>query len=127
MTDIPGLLKTIYLGDRACKSVKINGWTSSVAIEVDCISRVRGAEWSFYTDEDLEGGFLVFEGVSSIEFQPPGLMPNDYFGDFRAEPSSLPGRWRVIFEISSIQGGCVEIAIDAAGMHLQDSTGAKVS
>ena len=127
MPDIPNLLKTIYLGDRACKSIKIDGRASTVAVEVDCISRVRGSTWDYYNDENIEGGFLVFEGVASIEFQPPGLIPDDYFGDFRAEASPVPGRWKVILEVGNRHGGGVEISIDTGGMHLRDADGTQVS
>lgn len=126
MSDIPDLLKTIYLGDRACKSIKVDGWNDTVVVEVDCISRVRGAQWDYYNDENLDDGLLVFEDVRSIEFQPPGLIPDDLFGDFRAEPSSVPGRWKIALEIGSSKGGAVEITIDAASMHLRNAAGARV-
>lgn len=126
MTNIPAILETIYLGDRAGKSIRIDGWNSTVALELNCISRVRGPSWNFYTAEDIEGGFLVFKGVDSIAFDPPGLVPDDYFGNFRAEPSSRPGRWKVILEVGSSRGGGVEITIDAEEMCLQDSAGVEV-
>lgn len=121
MSNIPELLKTIYLGDRACKSIKIDCWNATVAMEIDCISRVRGTRWDYYNAENLEGGFLVFEEVDAIAFQPPGLIPNDFFGNFWAEPTSVAGRWKVTFEV-----GLVEITIGAASMHLQDAAGAQV-
>ena len=126
MFDIPALLKTIYLGDRACKSIRIDGWNDVVMVEVNCISRVRGERWDYYNEENLDGGFLVFEDVASIEFQPPGLIPDDFFGHFRAEPSSVPGRWAIVLEIGTSKGGSVEITIDAASMHLRDAAGTRV-
>ncbi|MCZ4092571.1 MULTISPECIES: DUF6258 family protein [Sinorhizobium] len=74
-------LNTIYLGDRACKTIMLDGWKKEVKIQVDAISRVRGETWDFYTAEDIEDGFLVFEGVDYISFDPPGIIPNDDFGD----------------------------------------------
>src|SRR5260370_11417121 len=80
-------LNTIYLGDRGCKSVLIDGWQDRVLIQVTSISRIRSAsgQWEFYTDEDIENGLLVFKGVHSIEFQPPGLVPNDSINSLDVE------------------------------------------
>ena len=63
-------IKTIYLGDRACKGVVIDGWNSLVKIHIDNISRIRSlsGNWELYTDEDIENGFIVFEFVESIRF-----------------------------------------------------------
>ncbi len=35
-------LKTVYLGDRACKAVVIDGWRNEIKFNIDCVSRVRG-------------------------------------------------------------------------------------
>jgi hypothetical protein len=74
-------LNSIYLGDRACKAILLDGWKKEVKIQIDAISRVRGETWDFYSAEDVVDGFLVFEGVDHISFDPPGNMPNDDFGD----------------------------------------------
>ncbi|MGE6786311.1 DUF6258 family protein [Ensifer adhaerens] len=74
-------LKTIYLGDRACKGLVLDGWNEEVKIHIDAISRVRGDAWNFHTAEDVDDGFLVFEGVDHISFDPPGRMPNDEIGN----------------------------------------------
>ena len=80
-------IKTIYLGDRACKGVVLDGWNSLVKIHVDNISRIRSlsGNWEFYTDEDIENGFIVFEFVESIRFTPPGLIPNDAINYLQVE------------------------------------------
>ena len=78
---ISQFLKTIYLGDRACKSITVNGWNSEVKIQINCISRIRSENWDFYDAEDLPDGFLVFEGVHKIEFDPTGHLPNDLIND----------------------------------------------
>ena len=39
--DVSAFLKTIYLGDRACKAITLDGWNRSIKIEIDCISRIR--------------------------------------------------------------------------------------
>ncbi|MGE6783708.1 DUF6258 family protein [Ensifer adhaerens] len=74
-------LTSIYLGDRACKAIVLDGWKDEVKIQIDSISRVRGEHWDYYTDEDVDDGFLVFEGVDHVSFDPPGLIPNDVIGE----------------------------------------------
>jgi hypothetical protein len=34
-------LVTIYLGDRGCKGISIDGWNRQVSIQIDEISRIR--------------------------------------------------------------------------------------
>ena len=65
-------LKTIYLGDRACKSVTIGGWGNRIVIQVDEISRVRdpSGQWNYYNDENIANGLLVFSEVRFLLFEP---------------------------------------------------------
>lgn len=123
--DVPAFLKTIYLGDRACKSILIDAWSSQVKIQVTCISRVRGPTWDFYTAEDIYDGYLVFEEVNSIAFSPSGVIPNDLINDIRAEPSSSSNaRYLITISIGSVdKTGAytdVEICIEANAMSLED-------
>ncbi len=119
-------LKTIYLGDRACKSITIDGWNSLVLIQVDEISRIRSAsgQWDYYNDENIVDGLLVFSRVKSIHFDPTGPIPNDYINDLEAE--FLPdGNYCFRLSISSGNGenpGTTEIIISivAQGLHLED-------
>jgi hypothetical protein len=119
------LVKTIYLGDRACKSITINGWDERVVIQVDEISRVRSASgnWDYYNDENITDGLLVFSEVKSILFTPPGPIPNDYINDLRAEP--LPDAYyRFTFSVCSANESSesteVLVTIDAKRLHLED-------
>jgi len=81
-------LKTVYLGDRACKSILIDGWNERVELKVDSISRVRSesGNWEFYTDEDIDEGRIVFSSVKSITFSPCGLIPNDLINSYEVNP-----------------------------------------
>lgn len=76
---ISAFLRTLYLGDRACKSITIDGWTSTVRVQIDCVSRVRDPSgvWNFYTDEDIRDAVLVFADVVTIELRGDGHLPND--------------------------------------------------
>jgi hypothetical protein len=76
---ISEFLSTLYVGDRACKSIMMDGWTSTVRVQIDCVSRVRDPSgiWNFYTDEDIRDAVLVFADVLTIELRGDGHMPND--------------------------------------------------
>jgi hypothetical protein len=77
--NVQNFIRTLYLGDRACKAIIIDGWSNTVRLQVDCISRVRSASgtWDYYTDEDVTDGILVFEDVDRVELRNAGHMPND--------------------------------------------------
>lgn len=91
-------LKSIYLGDRACKAIVLDGWNDEVKILIDSISCLRSGTWNY--DENVRDGFLVFEGVDHISFDPPGRIPNDEFGDI--EFIGYEGdRFTVVIDIGS--------------------------
>jgi hypothetical protein len=73
-------LDTIYLGDRACKKVLIDGWNNRCGIQVDSISRLEKGttQWNYYTGEDVDNGWLVFHGLKSVSIAPDGPVPNDF-------------------------------------------------
>lgn len=117
-------LKTIYVGDRGCKSILIDGWNSEVKLQATCISRVRTRNWNYYTDEDLVDGILVFEGVRSIEFDPTGCIPNDLINDVRVELLDDQAKYLFVVSVDSVDGTGdrqeVEIRIKADSIALED-------
>jgi hypothetical protein len=76
---ISEFLRTLYLGDRACKAITLDGWGPAVRVQIDCVSRVRdpSGNWNFYVDEDINDAVLVFADVLSVELRGGGHMPND--------------------------------------------------
>lgn len=125
-------MKTIYLGDRACKKIILDGWNNFVKIQIDCISRIRDAsgQWKFYNAEDIMDGYIVLSEVGFFVMDPPGLIPNDQI-EVEVEPvqeesTSLgdPMYW-FIFYVG--HGGrdptkyqTVTIKIKAGSVHLED-------
>jgi len=127
--NVESFLKTIYLGDRGCKSILIDCWNKVVKLQVDCISRVRAETWNYYDAEDVEDGWIVFEGVQSCSFDPSGPLPNDFFERIEFEPlGEERSQGRFLIEVGSISGtnahnitGClVKITIVANSVHLED-------
>lgn len=132
--DVVAFIKSIYLGDRGCKSLLIDGWSEEVKIQVDCISRVRSATWNYYTDEDLTDGFLVFEGVKSIDIKPGGAIPNDLINEIRAQPlTGEQAKYLIVLSIDSVDTKAnrteVEISIRADSMALEacDKPGERIT
>jgi hypothetical protein len=124
--NITDFFKTIYVGDRGCKSIIIGGWNSEVKIQVSCISRVRSASWDFYTDEDLIDGYLVFEKVESINFSPEGLLPNDTINDIQiVSITKNSEKCRISISIDSVNHDGsrseVHVFIVASSAALEDS------
>ena len=127
-------LKTIYLGDRACKSILIDCWGERVLIQVNEISRIRSAsgKWEYYNKENIVDGFLVFTGIDSIKFSPQGVIPNDLIISLKVEPVGIKINEekrikKYKFEISISSGdkykiGYNEVLIEiiADGIHLED-------
>ena len=84
---VQNFLKTIYLGDRFCTKIVIDGLNNQFELHVNQISRIRSAsgEWNFYANEDIKNGILVIAGVTKIVFDESGLIPNDQIYDVRAD------------------------------------------
>lgn len=128
------LLQTLYIGDRGCKSIVLDGWNKRVLVQVTVISRIRSTsgDWEFYTDEDIEDGYIVFTGVESVAFTPPGPVPNDFINSIEliqsaasCEEESGEGKL-FLFELSidsvNDAGDSHEVIlrVRSAGIHLED-------
>lgn len=128
-------LRTVYVGDRACKALRIESWNNEVVIEVTCISRVRSTsgDWEYYSEWDIPNGRIVFTGVESISFQPAGPLPNDFINYIVAKPASnsrARSLWTFEASISSVADDAttteVIVVILAEDVHLEDPNRAGV-
>jgi hypothetical protein len=106
-------LNTIYYGDRACKSICIDCWKSEIKVQLTSISRIRlGDVWNFYNAEDLDDGFIVFEGVQSITIEPTGLIPGDLVISIEASLiTDNPPRYLFVLGIGAVDNPTVEVRI----------------
>ncbi|MGE0331391.1 MAG: DUF6258 family protein [Ramlibacter sp.] len=122
---IKEFLETIYIGDRGCMSILIDGWNSEVKMQVTCISRVRASTWDFYTEEDLPNGFIVFEEVKSVSITPSEAMPNDAINEIWVEAMEPDGVCVVAISVDAVDESDshteVEIRIRARSMALEDA------
>jgi hypothetical protein len=118
-------LKTVYLGDRACKGYIVDIWERRFSLVVDSISRIRSPSgiWDFDTSEDISDGCLVFENITSLAFTPSGSIPNDYILGISVEPSQDSYIFQVSVASTSSEDSTscvVEISLHATGVYLQD-------
>lgn len=114
-------ISSIYLGDRACKAFLLDCEKSELKVLVDCISRVRGEAWNYYDAEDIENGYLVFEGVKELRFQPSGPVPNDLINELSI--TSAPGvgggqNFRLRIDSVDDEGDRIEVIIDIQAVSL---------
>ena len=124
-------MRTVYLGDRGCKSILIDGAASETKIQINVISRVRSETWDFYSAEDLIDGRLVFEGVSSVSFEPPGPVPNGLIDVLSVEcPSEDSSDFRFVFVTESVDqtGEATRVVIEilARSVALEDAKGRRI-
>ncbi|MCM3175868.1 MULTISPECIES: DUF6258 family protein [Paenibacillus] len=115
-------IQTIYLGDRGCKQIIMDGWNSEVRIQVTTVSRVRTTTWNYYSDEDIINGHIVFSNVESIRMEPSGYIPNDSITELKVEELGN-GMFLFTFSAYSAKGqDSIEVitSIVASGIHLED-------
>lgn len=118
-------VRSLYLGDRACKSITIDGWNAAVRLQVDVISRVRSpsGEWSHYTAEDVADGSIVFEGVTFLELNNASRIPNELINSVQATAASGE-EVAVTVSIDSVAGdaSCHEtfLSLRCRTVHIED-------
>ena len=93
-------LKTIYLGDRGVTGISMDSVRKTVKIHIDCISRVRGENWNYYTDEDLENASIVFTGCKKFFFDTNGILPSDFIAIESVEQTA-DDEYSIVFDVSS--------------------------
>lgn len=128
-------LRTLYFGDRACRSIAIDGFAARVVITVDRISRVnpKTGQWDYYDAEDIENGQIVLSDVEWVLFEPPGVFPNDLINDVTVEEKIAPTSaskaplFVFAFFVNHIKPGGdkpegveMKITIHARAIHLED-------
>jgi len=131
--DTQTFAKSVYLGDRACKALHIDTWNRRVTIQIDTISRIRSTsgEWEYYTEEDIEDGLLVFDGVTFFSLSPPGCLPNDWISIVDVESVSEQDgvslsnpQFRFTLSLGAVteagEGQELSLTLVAAGIHIED-------
>jgi hypothetical protein len=121
--------KSVYLGDRWCKRLELDGEREELRIAVDLISRVRGENWDFYSAEDIEDGFLVFEGVRRATLEPSGLLPNAWIEPLEVTDCGN-GEHKFCFSLGSVDHSAksteIVLTIVATSMAVQDKAGSRI-
>jgi len=122
----PEFVKTVYLGDRAVKAITIDCWNARIAVQVDVVSRLRPGtdRWDFYTAADVRDGLIVFTGVTTLSFHPPGPLPNDTVNDFTVVAGAGADSWRFELSVGTGDGSGtlseVTVTIEATAVHIED-------
>lgn len=103
-------------------------------IQVDCISLVRpGTEqWDYYTERDIQNGWIVFSGVDTVKMQPENIEPNDFINDISVESDAdQDGRYGITMSICSIDatGHSREVimSVRSSCAHLEDAKGFRLA
>lgn len=117
------LLKSVYLGDRACTGFILDAVKRRFEVVVDLISRIRSHDglWNYYSKEDIPDGRLVFENVTAVSLDPPGPLPNDYILGVSVEPQEDQFVFKVkVASVEAESSSEVTITIHASDFYLSD-------
>jgi hypothetical protein len=123
------LMRSVYLGDRACKSIIMDGWNRRLSFQIDVLSRIRSTSgyWNFYSAEDIIDGWLVFSEVGELCGDFRGLLPNDFI-DLRVMTMEASTSQGLVFACEAVLGAVDEAAntsevrlqFQAQRLHLED-------
>lgn len=104
--------RSIYLGDRGIEGVGIDCLAREVRVIVDCISVFTGDRWQPGVYPEYEHAKLLFRGVDSIGFDPPGHLPNDYISGLVCHPID-DLTWQFVITCDSVgpSGAAREVSI----------------
>lgn len=121
------LVQSIYLGDRGCTAFVFDDQKKQLRIQVDCISLLRpgSQKWDYYSERDIENGWIVFSGVDTFKMQPQNVEPNDFINEIAVEnDTDQNGQHQINISISSVDtaGNSTEVIISArvSDAHLED-------
>jgi len=93
------IIRKIYYGDSGCKKVIIDGWGGSVTIQLDSMFIMKGDFFDYVVDEEINDGFIVFEGVDCFSWTGE-LLPNDVINSISCNSDSANEKGKYIFSIS---------------------------
>lgn len=128
------LIARIYLGDRGCKQCVYFNESKELRIQVDLISFLRpgASTWDYYSEHDLQDGWMVLSGVDQLTIDPPNVQPNDFIFEIRVDSvKDSNGRERVTISTGGVdaEGKLTDILISALvkDAHIENSEGKIVS
>jgi len=127
------LIERIYLGDRGCTQLVYNREAKQIRIQVDRISFLRpgSTTWNYYSEHDLEEGWIIFSGVDKVTIDPPNIQPNDFIEILVDSVKDTTKLERVTISTGGVdaEGRLKEIIVSALvkDAHIENSQGKIVS
>ncbi len=92
-------IKKIYYGDSGCKKVIIDGWSGSVQIQLDSMFIIKGKSFDYLVDEEINDGFIIFEGVNNFSWSG-SFLPNDVVSSISCHSDSANEQGEYSFTVS---------------------------
>lgn len=124
------LIRSIYLGERGCMAVVFDKTKRQLRIQVDCISLLQPGtdKWDYYTERDIQNGWIVFSGVDTVKMQPENIEPNDFINEISVEQDAYQdGRYRSTISIDGVDPKGIRreviILVRSLEAHLEDAKG----
>lgn len=124
------LIRSIYLGERGCMAVVFDKTKRQLRIQVDCISLLQPGtdKWDYYTERDIQNGWIVFSGVDTVKMQPENIEPNDFINEISVEQDAdQDGQYRSTISIDGVDPKGIRreaiILVRSLEAHLEDAKG----